>query len=175
MTDAGLVGEQRLGEELLVLPEDDGVSLAVYLSDDVQQELVRGSLAAHCHATEGVSHFVMLLWSARQERPVRPLDLELQAEVDKASTCLLLDRAHTGGLGGAALLRRLFDGAQLDPRLDAAERSRYREAHRLAARYAWHLLDELERGVDRMLGELRSLYRLPAEGKRARLAALPAR
>jgi len=158
-----------------VLAGEDEVSLAVYLSDEVQADLVRGTLNAHCHATEGVSHFVMLLWSAGQERPVRQLDLELQAEIDKASTCLLLDRQHNGGRGGATLLRRLFEGVELDPRLDARERSRYREAHRLAARYAWHLLSELEIGVERMLSELRGLYRLPAEGKRARLASVPAR
>ena len=71
-------------EQLLVSPEQGGFSVALYLSDEVREELCTApSLQSHCHATEGVSHFLMLLWAARQERPVRLLDLELQAEVDK--------------------------------------------------------------------------------------------
>jgi hypothetical protein len=163
-----------LPEQLLVLGGGDGqgeLGLALYLSDEVRRGLEDGAtLQEHCHATEGVSHFLMLLWSGRQGRSLRMLDLELQAEIDKASTCLLLDRgSESGGRGGRVLLRRLFEGVRFDAGLGAEERERYRTAHRLAHGYSLHLAELLERGVDALLGELRELYRLPGEAKRERV------
>ncbi len=170
---AGVVGEAvaDTDEHVLVHHEGDELSIAVYVSDRVRAALRGGAnLQEHCHATEGVSHFVMLSWSALEGRRVRALDLELQAEIDKASTVLLLDRGATGGAGARDLLRRLFDGATFADHLDPGERDRYREAHRLAARYSRHLASLLDEGVDRLLAELRALYRLPAEDKRAAIA-----
>ena len=166
LVDPALAGTD---EQVLVLPEAGELSVALYLSDAVQRTLGTG-LQSHCHATEGVSHVLLLLWSAARGRPLRMLDLELQAEVDKACTCLLLDRSSTGGRGGRALLRRLFDDVRFAAHLDDAERSRYREAHRLASGYAGRLHDLLERGVEDLLAELRGFYRLPAEAKRAHAA-----
>ena len=55
-----------------VLPDGDDVSVAVYLSDAVQASLDSGSsLQDHCHAVEGISHFVLLLWSAVHDRSLR--------------------------------------------------------------------------------------------------------
>jgi len=162
-------------EQLLVSPRDGELSVALYLSDEVREKLHSSpSLQAHCHATEGVSHFLMLLWSVRQERPVRLLDLEFQAEVDKASTCLLLDWGTTGGSGAQGLLRRLFSEPRLADHLSDQERDRYLHAHRLAARYARYLAEQLEDGVEPLLAELRRFYRLPMEGKRNRARLAPA-
>jgi len=162
-------------EQLLLSPGEGELSVALYLSDEVREELDRSpSLQSHCHATEGVSHFLMLLWSVRQERLVRLLDLEFQAEVDKASTCLLLDWGTTGGTGARALLRRLFCEPRLEPHLSDDERDRYLHAHRLAARYACYLAERLEKGVEPLLAELRRFYRLPMEGKRSRARLAPA-
>jgi len=156
-------------EQLLVSPREGGLSVALYLSDAVRQTLhTAPSLQSHCHVTEGVSHFLMLLWAARQKRPVSLLDLELQAEVDKASTCLLLDRAVTGGTGARRLLDRLFRRPRLEAHLSDSERQRYRHAHRLAASYARYLAERLEEGVEPLLVELRNFYRLPMEEKRSR-------
>jgi hypothetical protein len=176
MVEVGLVDPalQKTDEQVLVMDgeEPSDILVAVYLSDAVQQAFATASptLQDHCHATEAVSHFVMLLWSAREGRQVRMLDLELQAEVDKVTTALLLDRGLTGGAGARALIKRLFDCTLLADRLDEGERERYREAHRLVRSYAPQLQDLLERGVDVLLAELRELYRLPADGKLHRLA-----
>ena len=170
---AGVVGEvvQQTDEHVLVHHEGEELSIAVYVSDRVRAGLAAGAdLQQHCHATEGVSHFVMLSWSAQEGRQVRGLDLELQAELDKAATVLLLDRGATGGQGARELLRRLFDGAVYAEHLQPGERDRYREAHRLAARYSRHLASLLGEGVERLLEELRGLYRLPAEEKRVVIA-----
>ena len=174
LVEAGLVGAelQQTEEQVLVLSEGDDVSLAVYLSDAVREKLGTGrSLQDHCHATEGVSHFLLLLWSAGQGRELRRLDLELQAEVDKASTVLLLDHAVTGGSRRRELLGRLFDSVDFADHLAPHERQRYREAHRMAARYAERMGDLLDGGVHALLDELRRFYRLPAEQKRQRALA----
>ena len=156
-------------EQLLVSLQDEGLSVALYLSDELLEELCSApSLQSHCHATEGVSHFLMLLWAARQERSVRLLDLELQAEVDKASTCLLLDRGATGGCGARQLLNRLFSEPRFEAHLSEPERERYRHVHGLATSYARYLATRLEEGVEPLLAELRRFYRLPMEGKRVR-------
>ncbi len=173
LVEAGVVEPRsdRPEEQLLVLPDDDGASVALYLSDRVRRALASGpSLQDHCHATEGVSHFVLLAWSAREERPVRPIDLELQAEVDKAGTALLLLRG-AGRSDPEQLLRRMFADVQLHPDLGPEERDRYRTAHRLGAEYARRLARLLDRGVDAVLAELRSFYRLTGDAKLTRAAA----
>ena len=172
LVEAGAASPELIGspEQVLLTQQEDGVELAVYLADDVQSGLVEGRLQDHCHATEAVSHFLMLVWSGQRERRVRLLDLELQAEVDKASTVLLLDRSFNGGAGGQRLLERLFGAVQLLPGLAPHEQERYRAAHRLGRQYAQRLAGLLEHGVDQLLAELRRFYRLPAEGKRERAA-----
>ncbi len=169
LVDAGVVAAELQGgpEHLLVLDGQDGVEVALYLADGVGERLAaEANLQDHCHATEAVSHFLMLMWLASQGRSARRLDLEIQAEVDKATTCLLLDRGTTGGAGAKALLSRLFVGPRFLPSLSLPERARYLEAHRLGSRYAEFLLGLLDEGVDRLLAELRQFYRLPLEGKR---------
>jgi hypothetical protein len=158
------------GEHVLVRREGDDLHIALYLGDEVQRALVEGPcLQDHCHATEGVSHVVFLLWCAQEGRTVRPFDLELQAEVDKAATCLLL--AHQEGRRrGASLLDRL-SLVEWRVDLDAEARERYRTSHRLGLRYAQRLHVLLERGVGAMLAELRTFYRLPGEDRARRAAA----
>ncbi|MCO4771246.1 MAG: hypothetical protein KDA24_14530 [Deltaproteobacteria bacterium] len=174
LVDGGVLSEGHRGaaEQVLLLPGDGtGLELALHLGDTVQAGLAAGSsLQHHCHATEGVSHVLMILLAARRERSIRLLDLELQAEVDKAATCLLLARGAPGN-EGRHILRRLFGGVELRRGLEPAERARYLEAHKLGARYAGYLAEVLTEGVDRLLGELRRFYRLPAEGKRERARA----
>jgi len=173
--DQGVVADEQRGadEQVLIIqrgPQE--IELALHLADSVQAGLASGgTLADHCHATEGVSHVLMLLFAAQVERPVRMLDLELQAEVDKAVTCLLLARSTPGSASAEVWIRRLFGAVKFREDLAEHERQRYREAHRLGARYAGHLASLLGDGVDRVLTELRRFYRLPGEGKRQRAAA----
>ncbi|MEE2829748.1 MAG: hypothetical protein VX498_11225 [Myxococcota bacterium] len=171
---SGLLGPECRGteEQVLVLPDEEGFSIGVYLSEAVQRSMRAGEhrLQVHCHATEAVSHFVMLLWAAREGRQVRLFELELQAEVDKVVTALLEDLRHSGGRGADRLIRGLFAGAELAEHLDPVARSRYRESHRLVRDYSPHLSALLDSGVDRLLSELRRLYRLPCEGKLQHIA-----
>jgi len=173
LVDAGLISASlaETDEQVLLLPHDDGLSLAVWLSDQVRAGLQGPrSLQVHCHATEAVSHFLMILWNAREGRQVRLLDLELQAEVDKIATALLDDLRVGGGAGGERLVRRLFDDVRFADHLSVEEHQRYREAHRLARNYAARLAELLGEGTDRLLAELRRVYRLPSEGKLQHIA-----
>ncbi len=165
-------------EQLLLAETDDGVAIGLYVDRSVLERLsVRCPLRAlnddnlpdYCTALEGVSHFHYVTWSAGCDRRVSLLELELQAEVDKYASALSLMLAQREGRFPAELFRRLFEGGALLPHLDAAERSRYAEAHRFAARFCQRLEERfLRRRQARpaaMLAELRSFYRLGRHAK----------
>ena len=166
-------------EQLLVHEDADGVDIGLFVDAAVLARLAAhdpgarlddNNVAAFLYALEGVSHFVYAIVCAHAARAVSPLELELQAEVDKYVVCLLAD-------GGAATAsprwrRRLFEDFELEPDLDAEERDRYRAANDGARRYA----ASLERrfvargGTPDMLAELRRFYRLPLAGKLEHIA-----
>jgi hypothetical protein len=170
-------------EQLLVAENADGLELGLFVDARVLQRL-EGREPARCLGdhlgdflltVEGVSHFVYLAWRARRQRPVTALELELQAEVDKYVTCLLIafdDGGSDGSSGGRALLPRLFDDFRLEPGLDAVERERYLVANSNARAYAARLDGRyVQRGaLGEMLGELRWFYRLGAHEKLAYIA-----
>jgi hypothetical protein len=121
-------------------------------------------------AIEGVSHFIYAIWCARAERPVTQLELELQAEVDKYVTCLLVTEATPRV--SAELRDRLFGEPCYEPDLDGDERARYRAANDNAHRYAAWLEQVFvaPRKIPEMLGELRRFYRHGLAGKLATIA-----
>ena len=67
------------------------------------------------------------------------------------------------------LFQRLFEGCRLLPHLTAAERERYSEAHRCAARFCERLETRYRRRRQArpaaLLAELRSFYRLGSHAK----------
>ncbi len=163
-------GAEERGEVLLVLEDEQGVHVGLYLDPAVLAQIAEREpdFRAVCLATEGVSHFLYLSFRADNEEQVTQLELELQAEVDKYAAALLAGNG-AGLLRGRsrALRERLFARARfLDPP-DTAEGERYRVAHRAAARYA----ESLERRFvdagrcDALCAELRRFYRLGAREK----------
>jgi hypothetical protein len=118
---------------------------------------------------EGVSHFHYVTWSARHDRSVSLLELEVQAEVDKYASALSLLLAQNEGRFPADLFRRLFAACDLLPHLNDEERRRYAEAHRCAARFCERLearfLRRRQARPAAMLAELRSFYRLGSHAK----------
>jgi hypothetical protein len=108
-----------------------------------------------------VSHFVYLAYAARRDKPVRRLELELQAEVDKFAAGVL-GVAPRGRADPAQLRRRIFDELPIDPDLDEEEEERYLTAWRLARRYTVYLERRylVARETRRFLDELRGFYRL---------------
>jgi hypothetical protein len=133
------------------------------------QSLDESNLADYCTVLEGVSHFHYVTWSARHDRSVSLLELEVQAEVDKYASALSLLLAQNEGRFPAGLFRRLFAACHLLPHLSDEERRRYSEAHRCAARFCERLearfLRRRQARPAAMLAELRSFYRLGSHAK----------
>jgi len=169
-----LVAERRPREQLLAVEDAGEMSLALFVDPvalanlarhDPGRELGDHNLGDFLLAVEGVSHFIYAICCARADRPVTQLELELQAEVDKYVTCLLV-----GGPGPAASARwreRLFADACYESDLDADERARYRAANDNAQRYAAWLEHAFvaRRKIPEMLAELRRFYRRGLAGK----------
>jgi hypothetical protein len=157
------------GEVALALFIDPG-ALANLTSHDPARRLGDHNFADFVLAVEGVSHFIYAIWCARLERPVSQLELELQAEVDKYVTCLLITTPETDV--SERLRRRLFADAVYDADLDHEEHARYRAANDNAQRYASWLEHAFvaPRKIPEMLAEVRRFYRLGLAGKLAAIA-----
>ncbi len=169
-------GARESKEKLLVYQDGEELRLALYLDaatvahlaqDDPTRLLHEGNLADFLLALEGVSHFLYLAWNATRRRPVSLLELELQAEVDKYITTLLLFSRQRPGSVPAALHTRLFDQTRFDAALCGEYLQRYRRAHRYAAKYCLTLQRKLLSGRRRSgaLHQLRAFYRMPQRDK----------
>ncbi len=171
---------RRAREQLLVAQDDtDEMSLALFIdkaaldnlaANDPGRVLGDHNFGDFLLAVEGVSHFIYAVCCARIDRPVTQLELELQAEVDKYVTCLLVDDpelAHSG-----RLRRRLFEDCEYEDDLDHDEQQRYRAANDNALRYTGYLEQAFvaRRRIPEMLSELRRFYRLGLAGKLAQIA-----
>jgi len=174
-----LVRERKAREQLLVVEAHGELNLALYIEPAVLANLVRHdpshslddrNLGDFLLAVEGVSHFIYAVCCANVDRPVSQLELELQAEVDKYVTCLLVTEPETGT--STLLRRRLFEDPAYEPDLDHDERGRYRAANDNASQYAAWLEETFvtRRRIPEMLGELRRFYRQGLAGKLATCA-----
>jgi len=173
-----LVAARRPREQLLVCEAEGELALALFIdpralenlvSHDPARRLGDHNLGDFLLVIEGVSHFIYAIRCARAERPVSQLELELQAEVDKYVTCLLVTEPAAGV--SERLRRRLFGDCTYEPDLDHDEHARYRAANDNAHRYAAWLEQAFvaPRRIPEMLDELRRFYRL---GLAAKLGAI---
>jgi hypothetical protein len=185
--DAGLTRQletslsaRAIPEKLLLHETEDGLDIALFLErelverlrrDDPTERLHAGNLGDFLTALEGVSHFLYLVWSARYERRVSLLELELQAEIDKFILAAMLLARGRAGCVPAGLHQVLFDEVWLDPALDTDLRERYRDANRYARRYcAWLQRRFMTRRCEPgMMSELRRFYRLGHHDKLSRI------
>lgn len=174
-----LVDARRPREQLLVHEDGEEMSLALFIdplvianlnANDPGRALGEHNLGDFLLAIEGVSHFIYAVRCAHEERPVSQLELELQAEVDKWITCLLV--TETEELVSASIRQRLFGEPCYEDDLDHEEHSRYRAANDNAHRYATFLEQTFvaRRRVPEMLAELRRFYREGLAGKLSRIA-----
>ena len=161
-------------EKLLVRETGEGLDVALYLDQallqriedaDPTKRLDESNLGDYCTMLEGVSHFVYLTWNAQRERPVRLLELELQAEVDKFVTSLFW-------MGSQGALPRslgsvLFAEPEYDGELEGDDLERYETANRAAAKYCLSLEERFLRSsrVRDLVDDVRRFYRLPQEEK----------
>lgn len=156
-------------ETLLVSQDDDGLALSLFLDGDMLKRLESARpleglrtelLDDFWKVLEGISHFLCVVWKAAQDRPVTLLELELQGEIDKfVSTMLLaLGQADTDMLNG--LHGWLFDNVKFHDELDDEQLHRYRSANDYAARFCHRLRQQLIDDDQTALSELRQFYRL---------------
>jgi len=171
-----LVRERKPREQLLVVEHAGEMNLALYIEEtvlanlhahDPGHRLDDRNLGDFLLAVEGVSHFIYAVCCAKADRPVTQIELELQAEVDKYVTCLLVTEPDVAA--SSALRRRLFGDPAYEEDLDDDEHGRYRAANDNAQRYAAWLEDTFlaRRRIPEMLGELRRFYRLGLAAKLA--------
>ncbi len=170
-------GAARPADEWVLVREcDDGLDLAVWI-DQIHLDaladapdtrvVVRRSLRSFCAVIEGISHFMLLVERARREEPVTLLELEVQAEIDKFVSA----RLHCPEQA-PAIRRALFLDVSLQPGLTPEERSRYREAGRLARAWCDHLTDLPHLGA--LLDAQRRFWRSPGGHRMSRLRGMAA-
>lgn len=144
--------------------EDGGVEIALALADRALERLegqhpdhVLGdaALADTLPVVEGLSHLLYLVEAVRRERPVRGLELETQAEVDKLALCLL-GRWPPTPADFSRLVDRIFCQWSPLPGQDESLRERYRTANRVALGFARRLERPVRAG---QLGGLRRALR----------------
>lgn len=177
-TVAAALGSGRLApdtdESVLLAQDRHGLALSVYLNEEVLGRLERAEplkalrpeqLDDFCKVLEGLSHFNYICWCARQDKSVKLLELEMQAEVDKfVATCLLALEQQDYELA-RRLHGWLFEQVRFNPGLDREQAERYRAANDYAARFCHGLAARLHGDSGKALGELRHFYRLSQSGK----------
>ncbi len=161
-------------ETLLVSHDDEGLALSLFLDAEMLGRLESSNPLTSLRAEslddlwkvlEGISHFNCVVWKATQDRTVTLLELELQGEIDKFVTTMLLalDQAD------AELLNRLhgwlFDNVSFHAELDEEQLDRYRSANDYAARFCHGLRQQLINDDQLALSELRQFYRLQMSEK----------
>lgn len=175
---------RQLPEKLLVHQHAEGLDVSLFLHEDLlhklrhdnpSQTLHHGNLADFCTVTEGISHFIYLIWNAHHERSITLFELELQAEVDKYVLAAALLAEQLGGTLPYNLPHVLFDRPRFDHQLDHDEYRRYRLANAYARHYCHNLHRSLLGLGDSVLltRELRRFYRLLHHKKIQRISNLP--
>ncbi len=164
--------EEQADEQVFVVQSEDDVRIGVYIDGAVLERLTRANplqalsdenLHDYCTALEGVSHFHYLMWSLKRQRNVSLLELELQAEVDKYASALMLLTQQRDGEFPRALHAMMFDRVSFVPQLEQTVRQRYEEANRHAARYCRDLderfLRRRQSRPEAWVSELRRFFR----------------
>jgi hypothetical protein len=173
-----LVGDEarHADEWVLVRETDEGLDLAVWIADRHRALLTEAGdpsramdagFQAFCAAVEGVSHFLLLVERARRAEPLRLLELEAQAEVDK----FVCARLHAPARS-REWRARLFRDVDLHDGLSTEERHRYVEAGRLAEGLCAHL-DRHPHDAAR-LRDLRGFWRASGHQRLERMRRLAA-
>ncbi len=161
-------------ETLLVAEDDDGVAMSLYLDAGMLERLESDSPLHRLHVDhlddfwkvlEGISHFNCMAWKAMRERSVSLLELELQGEIDKFLSAMLLAADQDNDTLQKELHSWLFEATRLKDDLDDEERERYAAANRYAARFCHRLRVEWQRLGTLPVDELRRFFRLQLPDK----------
>jgi len=174
--DGGRDKVSRPAEQLLLSQAADEVSLSLYIDAQVLERLQAdnpfhhmhsGNMTDLCLVLEGISHFLYVVWSATHDRSLTPMELELQAEIDKyvAMSHMFLQQHHAPVPKN--LHKWLFEKISFRKDLDQSTRKVYLDANRYAGRYCRHLEQSYfrHRSQPDPSQELRRFYRLNRSDK----------
>jgi hypothetical protein len=171
------------GSRTLVTEEEGELALGVVLegsvgsrlaAQDPRVRLSSGNLDPFCTLAEEVSHFVYLLYCARNDRNTTQLELELVGEVDKYLAATHLLSLQDEGALSSSLRELLFRHYRLSDGLSEEQAHRYHKANHLAERYCAFLERRFLRPLHRagLEREARRFYRLDQRGKVERISSL---
>ncbi len=156
-------------ETLLLSEDNDGLALSLFLDGEMLERL-ESARPLDCLRTEllddlwkvleGISHFNCLVWKATQNRTVTLLELELQGEIDKYVSTMLIALGQTDNALVRGLHGWLFDNVSFHGDLNGEQLQRYRSANSYAARFCHGLQSQLIDDGRLALAELRQFYRL---------------
>ena len=161
---------------MLLLPEDDELSLAIYLNDQVMNNLYKYSpsqglnennIHDFCIMAEEVSHFLYITWKAQHSIQITNLELELQAEVDKFIICNFYCSNVNDRSNKLPLKELLFETFSLEKNLSKESKNRYYTASKLARHYC-HFLEKhfiKKDHLRQMMAEIRRFYRFSQTDK----------
>ena len=156
-------------ETLLVSEDDAGLAVSLYLDGAMLERLESSNPVERLRAellddlwqvVEGISHFNCIVWKATRERSVSLLELELQGEIDKYVSTLLLALDQADAQLADNLHQWLFDDVRFHDDLDDEQLDRYRSANDYAARFCYRLRDALLGDDAQAMRELQQFYRL---------------
>jgi hypothetical protein len=176
-------GSSHLRETVFISELDEHLDITVYLHADIvthllddnpEQGLHSGNVEDFCLATEGISHFLKLVWHGEYDRSVSLIELELQAEIDKFVLMHMYSSEQTSRVKSREIRKLLFDTVDFHADLHMQELERYQCANHYAGKYC-RALERLYIHRDdsrNMLRELRRFYRLPLADKLRRINAL---
>ncbi|MBI1909405.1 MAG: hypothetical protein HYS22_04470 [Deltaproteobacteria bacterium] len=167
-------GQVKTEEVLFIYQRSENLELALFIDqrvlanlekNDPWKEVHSRNFSDFCTAAEGVSHFVFLMQRVSEQRPVRPLELELQGEIDKFVLSSLFLQGQEKQQEARDLPESLFENYSLLPHLSAEEKERYETANRLARRYSALLIKRHPSSLYDLLLEVRQFYPLPLSEK----------
>jgi hypothetical protein len=155
---AAVAADNRAALILRSDPEQDELELGLYFRPELIDSIEQGNplqrldsqnLDAFCVAVEEVSHFHLVINRVQANQGVSLLELEWQGEVDKLLIAGRMLEQQTGDPHLPQLTRMIFDHSYCY----TAQQDLYEEAHRLAARYCYKLLPQLQDAPSRKRAE----------------------
>ena len=161
-------------ETLLIAHAGDDLSLSLFLDQDMLQRVESGRPLDRLRASmleelwqviEGVSHFSCVAWKAASDRTLSLFELELQGEIDKFVTTMLIAMQQANQRLLRNLHGLLFDNVSFRDDLTEAQADRYYDANDYAARYCHRLHKQLQHDESGALDKLRRFYRLQSGDK----------
>jgi hypothetical protein len=161
-------------ESLLISHAGEDLSLSLFLDQEMLQRVESGRpldklrpnmLDELWQVIEGVSHFSCVAWKAASDRTLSLFELELQGEIDKFVTTLLIAMQQANRRLSRNLHGLLFDNVSFRDDLTDEQHDRYYDANDYAARYCYGLRRQLQQDESGTLDRLRRFYRLQSGDK----------